>query len=73
MERTWEVTVNVHRFEVRIYIKGTEQELWDYLRPDFGGDENTTGNYSYHAIGKERENELRKDGIKFYLAGRIYQ
>lgn len=68
MKITWMVKVSVHGFKMTFMVYGTEQELWAYLRPDFGGDERTTGNYSYRGATEKEIKAYKAIGGLIYLA-----
>lgn len=69
--RYWMIKVYTHCFQMMMMVYGTEQEMWAYLRPDFGGDERTTGSYSYYGATDEEVKTAKALGMKAYICPEI--
>lgn len=69
--RTWIVTITTYGFKSKILFYGSERELWAYLRPDFGGDERTTGNYSYSGATEKEIQAAKLLGMPVYICPEI--
>ena len=65
MERVWEFALDINKFKTYLYIRGTEQEVVEYVESELNY------NYHYHAIDEDDVWEIKKLRQKIYIAPQI--